>query len=278
MNTYHPFSFTTPSALMIQDWNRANQHNTKVIAGFTTKNGGVSNPPYESLNTGLHVRDEACDVVKNREIVASLCGSELDSWVFADQTHENRIQKVTAGDRGKGARDYSAAFRRTDGLYTKDKDVFLALCFADCVPLYFYDPVNSLIGSAHAGWKGTVKQIGRIMTERWTDEEGSRVSDIQAVIGPSISGGCYTVDDRVINEVRALPFSAESAVCETGAGQYKLDLKEVNRLLLTHCGIPEENISVSGLCTETERDLFFSHRRDKGKTGRMMSFIGMKEA
>lgn len=144
--------------------------------------------------------------------------------------------------------------------------------------MYFYDPVKSIIGAAHAGWKGTVKQIGRIMTERWVNEEGSRLTDIQAVIGPSISAGSYTVDDRVINEVRALPFTAESAICETEKGQYQLDLKEVNRLLLIHCGIPEENISVSGLCTERERELFFSHRRDKGKTGRMMSFIGMKEA
>ncbi|MDF4187370.1 laccase domain-containing protein, partial [Ligilactobacillus salivarius] len=82
MNTYHPFSLTTPSALMIEDWNCVNQLNTKVIAGFTTKNGGVSNPPYESLNTGLHVRDEAHDVVTNREVIASLCGTDLDSWVF----------------------------------------------------------------------------------------------------------------------------------------------------------------------------------------------------
>ncbi|APH50234.1 MULTISPECIES: peptidoglycan editing factor PgeF [Bacillus] len=278
MNTYHPFSLTTPSALMIEDWNCVNQLNTKVIAGFTTKNGGVSNPPYESLNTGLHVRDEAHDVVTNRGVIASLCGTDLDSWVFADQTHENRVRRVTAGDKGKGARDYSSAFRGTDGLYTKDANLFLALCFADCVPLYFYDPVKSIIGAAHAGWKGTVKQIGRIMTERWVNEEGSRLTDIQAVIGPSISAGSYTVDDRVINEVRALPFTAESAICETEKGQYQLDLKEVNRLLLIHCGIPEENISVSGLCTERERELFFSHRRDKGKTGRMMSFIGMKEA
>ncbi|MDF4187355.1 laccase domain-containing protein, partial [Ligilactobacillus salivarius] len=123
-----------------------------------------------------------------------------------------------------------------------------------------------------------VKQIGRIMTERWVNEEGSRLTDIQAVIGPSISAGSYTVDDRVINEVRALPFTAESAICETEKGQYQLALTEVNRLLPIPRGIPEANPSVSGLCTERERELFFSHRRDKGKTGRMMSFIGMKEA
>ncbi|MDL5141313.1 peptidoglycan editing factor PgeF [Bacillus atrophaeus] len=278
MNTYHPFSLTTPSTLMIQDWNQTNQKNAKIIAGFTTKNGGVSKPPFESLNTGLHVHDKDADVVENRKKIAGLFDTDLQSWVFADQTHEHHVRKVTHEDGGKGAREYSSAFKATDGLYTSEKNVFMALCFADCVPLFFYDSVRSLVGIAHAGWKGTVKQIGREMVKRWTDEEGSRLSDIQAVIGPSISAGCYTVDDRVITEVNALPFSAEHAVNKTGPGQYQLDLKELNRLILIESGISNENISVSGLCTEKEHPLFFSHRRDQGKTGRMMSFIGMKEA
>lgn len=121
---------------MIEDWNCVNQLNTKVIAGFTTKNGGVSNPPYESLNTGLHVRDEAHDVVTNREVIASLCGTDLDSWVFADQTHENRVRRVTAGDKGKGARDYSSAFRGTDGLYTKDANLFGPLFCGLCALVF----------------------------------------------------------------------------------------------------------------------------------------------
>ncbi len=95
MNTYHPFSLTTPSTLMIQDWAQTNQNNKKVIAGFTTKNGGVSQKPFESLNTGLHVHDKDADVVKNREYIADMFNTDLQSWVFADQTHDNRVQKVT---------------------------------------------------------------------------------------------------------------------------------------------------------------------------------------
>ncbi len=186
MNTYHPFSLTTPSTLMIQDWVQTNQNNKEVIAGFTTKNGGVSQKPFESLNTGLHVHDKDADVVKNREYIADMFNTDLQSWVFADQTHDNRVQKVTQRDRGKGAREYHTALKATDGLYTNEKNVFLALCFADCVPLFFYDPVKSLVGVAHAGWKGTVKQIGREMVKQWTEKEGSNPSDIYAVIGPSI--------------------------------------------------------------------------------------------
>ncbi|GEK24510.1 peptidoglycan editing factor PgeF [Bacillus spizizenii] len=278
MNTYHPFSLTTPSTLMIQDWTQTNQNNREVIAGFTTKNGGVSQKPFESLNTGLHVHDKDADVVKNREYIADMFNIDLQSWVFADQTHDNRVQKVTQRDRGKGAREYHTALKATDGLYTNEKNVFLALCFADCVPLFFYDPVKSLVGIAHAGWKGTVKQIGREMVKQWTEQEGSNLSDIYAVIGPSISGACYTVDDRVMDAVRALPVSAERAVNQTAQAQYQLDLKELNRLILIDSGLANEQISVSGLCTESEPSLFYSHRRDQGKTGRMMSFIGMKEA
>lgn len=124
MNTYHPFSLTTPSTLMIQDWAQTNQNNKEVIAGFTTKNGGVSQKPFESLNTGLHVHDKDADVVKNREYIADMFNTDLQSWVFADQTHDNRVQKVTQRDRGKGAREYHTALKATDGIYTNEKMYF----------------------------------------------------------------------------------------------------------------------------------------------------------
>ncbi|MDJ1631695.1 laccase domain-containing protein [Bacillus velezensis] len=85
----------------------------------------------------MHVRDEAHDVVTNREVIASLCGTDLDSWVFADQTHENRVRRVTAGDKGKGARDYSSAFRGTDGLYTKDANLFWLFVLRTVCPCIF---------------------------------------------------------------------------------------------------------------------------------------------
>lgn len=110
----------------------------------------------------------------------------LSDWVFADQTHEDRILKVTKEQRGRGSLHYHEALPGTDGLYTSETNMMLALCFADCVPLYFLAPQNGLIGTAHAGWKGTVKQIGAKMVDVWVSQEDAKADHIQVVIGPSI--------------------------------------------------------------------------------------------
>ncbi|MBU8786335.1 MULTISPECIES: peptidoglycan editing factor PgeF [Bacillus] len=278
MSTYKPFRLDAPSLLLIEDWDQPAEAGGAITAGFTTKNGGESKPPFQSLNTGLHVQDDERHVEKNRKKIAGFLQTDLRNWVFADQTHEDRIQKVTREHEGRGAFQYDTALEATDGLYTNEKNLFLALCFADCVPVYFYDPVRSLAGVAHAGWKGTVKGIAGKMVETWVTREGSNPGDIQAVIGPSIGACCYTVDDRVINKVKQLPLQeVDKAFLPAEEGEYSLELKEVNRQLLIHAGIPDAQIKVSSLCTSCERSLFFSHRRDRGKTGRMMSFIGLKE-
>ncbi|ASB89704.1 laccase domain-containing protein [Bacillus sonorensis] len=278
MSTYKPFRLDAPSILLIEDWNQTAKTGGALTAGFTTKNGGESEPPFQSLNTGLHVQDHERHVANNRKKVAEILQTDLNEWVFADQTHEDRIQKVTHEHRGRGALRYETALAATDGLYTNETNLFLALCFADCVPVYFYDPVRSLVGIAHAGWKGTVKGIAGKMIETWKSREGSNPGDIHAVIGPSIGACCYTVDDHVISKVRQLPLQEQDrAFVQIKEGEYRLELKEVNRQLLLHAGIPDGQIKVSSLCTSCERSLFFSHRRDRGKTGRMMSFIGLKE-
>lgn len=269
----NPFVQKNEAALLFDKWSQ-----DEVLCGMSTRNGGVSHFPFQTLNTGLHVFDRNEDVVKNRELVAQNLGIPLHSWVFADQTHENSIRCVTYEDAGKGSKTYDAALKATDGLYTNVKNLVLALCFADCVPLYFYDPAKSLAGIAHAGWKGTVLQIGKKMVKIWETAEGSRLEDIQAAIGPAIGSCCYKVDERVIEKVNQLPFQTESAIAEANSTEYMLNLKELNRLILLDAGIKEQNITVSPLCTSCESELFFSHRRDKGKTGRMMSFIGFKEA
>lgn len=273
MNRLAPFIQKNKDSLLFDKWSQGG-----VLCGMTTKNGGVSHFSFQSLNTGLHVFDTKENVVKNRGLVARNLGTPLDSWVFADQTHDHTIKRVMLEDAGKGSTSYDTALKATDGLYTKEKNVVLALCFADCVPLYFYDPAAALVGIAHAGWKGTVLQIGKRMVDIWKTAEGSRQNDIQAVIGPSIGSCCYKVDEHVIRYVDQLPIQTESAITEVNNSEYMLNLKELNRLILLDAGMKEENITVSPLCTSCEKELFFSHRRDKGKTGRMMSFIGFKEA
>lgn len=278
MNTYNPFRLDAPSMLLIEEWNQTAETGGAVTAGFTTKNGGESEPPFHSLNTGLHVQDHEQHVINNRKQIADILKTDLHDWVFADQTHEDRIQKVMVGDRASGAFRYDTALKATDGLYTDRPNLFLALCFADCVPVYFYDPVRSLAGIAHAGWKGTALGIAASMVDTWVSREGSNPADIHAVIGPAIGACCYTVDDHVIDKIRNLPLQQEDkAFLTIKEGEYRLELKEVNRQLLVHAGIPNSQIKVSSLCTSCEHSLFFSHRRDRGKTGRMMSFIGLKE-
>lgn len=277
-HNYDPFQQKSPYAMMIHDWTNMTCSGKEVLAGFTTKNGGFSLSPYQSLNTGLHVGDDASSVQLNRQVIADATAVPLSDWVFADQTHEDRIKKVTKEQRGKGSLHYHEALPGTDGLYTSERNIMLALCFADCVPLYFLAPQHGLIGTAHAGWKGTVKQIGAKMIELWVNQEGAKTDQIQVVIGPSIGSCCYIVDGVVLNQVKQLPFLTEDVYSEISQGQYKLDLKTLNKNVLLHAGMKEENIHVSSMCTSCNDQLFFSHRRDQGKTGRMMSFVGFKEA
>lgn len=247
-----------------------------VTAGFTTREGGVSNGYFSSLNLGLHVGDEEAAVHENRRILASRLHFPLHTWICSEQVHDNKVERVGEAERGKGVFSYVDGVPGTDGIYTGESGVFLSSCYADCVPLYFYAPKRQLIGLAHAGWKGTAKGVAREMLRKWKQDEGVSPSDVLAAIGPSIGGCCYVVDDRVLEEMRQ-QLQGDVPHKVISKGQYALDLKEINRLIFLQEGIKEENIAVSSFCTSCEETLFFSHRRDQGKTGRMLSFIGFKE-
>ncbi|WML49334.1 peptidoglycan editing factor PgeF [Neobacillus sp. PS3-34] len=269
-----PFILKNDSFLLIDSWM---DKYPGLIAGMTTKNGGYSKNEFESFNMGFHVNDNPEAVCANRKHLAELLAFPLESWAGAEQTHDVTVQKVTSGDRGKGASSYGTSFKATDAFYTDEKGILLTLCFADCVPLFFIAPHRNMIGTAHAGWKGTVNEISRHMIEAWKNE-GIQPEQIFAVIGPSICGKCYIVDERVITFVQNTLEDVEKKPYNTiKAGQYALDLQELNKLLMIKAGIPEANISVTKYCSSCHQDLFFSHRRDHGKTGRMTSFVGWKE-
>ncbi|MDX5475168.1 MAG: peptidoglycan editing factor PgeF [Bacillaceae bacterium] len=268
-----PFQLINSSYLTIPSWQK---EGSNLVVGFTTKSGGVSHGDFSSLNLGLHVNDDESNVQKNKKYVAELLSFSTNKWVGCNQVHDNKIMKVEKEHAGQGVMDESSSIQKTDGIYTKEKDILLTLCFADCVPLYFC--ADNVVGLAHAGWQGTVKQIGPEMIKMLIKEEGIDPANIKVAIGPSISSEHYTVDDKVINAVNPLIHNEEKHLVfkEISKGQYALDLKMLNKLLLLKVGVREENIFVSNYCTSKEKDLFFSHRRDKGKTGRMISFIGMK--
>lgn len=270
---FEPFQKKEEEFFIIEEWN---QLNSNIIAGFTTKNGGYSKGEYHSLNCGFHVGDDTEDVKNNRQHLSNLLGFPIEGWVGAEQTHETQVVKINEIQRGKGSTNYESSIKRTDGLYTNESNTLLTLCFADCVPLYFFAPRHKVIGIAHAGWKGTVNGIAKELVEKWMDE-GIPNTDIRVVIGPSICKDCYVVDDRVINEAKKWVFSTNSLPYhEISDGQYQLDLRKLNQIILEQSGISSRNISVTNYCTSCDQDTFFSHRRDHGKTGRMLSFIGLK--
>ncbi|MEK4565408.1 peptidoglycan editing factor PgeF [Alkalihalobacillus sp. FSL R5-0424] len=253
------------------------QRYTGLTAGFTTRDGGFSHAPYSSFNLGLHVSDSDEDVIDNRQKLADEIAYPLTSWVVGDQVHDSVIKKVTKEDKGSGTQSLQTAIAATDGLYTTETDLLLTSLYADCVPLYFIAPNHHTIGLAHAGWKGTVGQIGPEMVNRWKSDERIAARDIHVLIGPAISGQAYEVNDVVIDAVnQCLDQHDERPYITQANGRFLLDLKKLNKQLLVRSGVPEEQIYVSSICTASD-DRMFSHRADNGQTGRMMSVIGQRK-
>ncbi|WP_338469895.1 peptidoglycan editing factor PgeF [Niallia sp. XMNu-256] len=270
-----PFILKDKEYFHLPDWVRKSPD---LAVGFTTKNGGLSQGKLDSLNMGFHVNDRTNNVCENRQIVAQKLGFPTDHWVGAEQTHEVNIKTISSTDKGKGGNDYESAFSRTDGFITFERGILLTLCYADCVPIYFLHPQSKAIGVAHAGWKGTVGGIAQKMIQNF-QFYGIHPSEILVAIGPSICENCYIVDDYVINLVQNRLEGVESKPYkEVSPNQYALNLKECNKEILISAGVLRENILVTQLCTSCSKDYFYSHRRDQGSTGRMISFIGWKEA
>ncbi|WP_347860659.1 peptidoglycan editing factor PgeF [Salimicrobium sp. PL1-032A] len=246
------------------------QEKDDISIGFTMRQEGCSAYPENSLNMGLHIEDDENLVIRNREMVAEDTGVPLDDWILAEQVHGTEIELVTESDRGRGARDLHTAIQGADGLITNKENTLLAGFYADCVPLYFMDPVTDWIGIAHAGWKGSVNGMAHRMVEAMSSC-GANVETLTMIIGPSISGDVYTVDERVSAQVdeRYRPYVLK----QIGENAWGLDLKELNKRVAMEAGIKEENVFTSSFCTYKEEELFFSHRRDEGQTGRMLGFI-----
>jgi YfiH family protein len=269
-----PFVLKNQSFFSIESWM---EHFPNLVAGFTTKNGGISEGVFENFNLGFHVGDKLEDVCSNRNKLSELLDFPLEYWVGAEQTHNVAIKKITKADRGHGADSYYNAFKGTDGFYTNEEGILLTLCYADCVPLFFISPDHRMIGAAHAGWKGTVNEIARHMIQAW-EHEGISPNRIFVVMGPSICEKCYIVNHHVINFVENILEDVEKKPYNLiKEDQYSLDLHAVNHLILLKAGVPKENILITELCSSCDDTEFFSHRRDLGKTGRMLSFIGWKE-
>ncbi|MFC4557027.1 peptidoglycan editing factor PgeF [Virgibacillus kekensis] len=263
-----PFQQSGQLKLEITRWKKLN---SRLRAGFSTRNGGVSTEPFHTLNLGLHVPDNQDNVVANRKKLAEDIEINLTSWVAGEQIHKTNVQVVENDDQGKGAEHYETSVQGTDGLITNQNGVLCIAAYADCVPLFFFDPSTGYTGIAHAGWKGTVHQIGKELTDTFK-KLGTDVAELLVVIGPCISRDHYEVDENVIKHIPKRYF--DKVATPKANNHYLLDLKQLNVEILLEQGILPENIDVTGYCTFTDESLFFSHRRDNGRTGRMLGYIG----
>ncbi|PYI54565.1 peptidoglycan editing factor PgeF [Paenibacillus flagellatus] len=269
-----------PAFFTIDRWEREYPF---VTAGFTTRKGGVSGGSLASLNCALHVQDDPAHVVENRKRLASALHVPFEAWTCGEQVHGDVVTVVTKDERGRGRAEREDALPGTDALITDRPGVWLTSFYADCVPLYLFDPVRRAVGLAHAGWKGTVLEIAARTVEAMTKTFGSSPADVRAAIGPSIGDCCYEVDGHVIGRIDECldRLGADESVRRTvyrpaeEPGKSMLNLQEMNRQIMIKAGILPTHIEICGMCTGCRTDLFFSHRKEKGSTGRMASWIGL---
>lgn len=240
---------------------------------ITTREDGLSAPPYESLNLGLHVNDDPSSVVRNRSRLAAEMEIAPFYFTFAKQVHGNKIAIISKQMRGSGSTDYETAIEDTDAMITNAEDVCLMILVADCVPILFYDPVKRVIGAAHAGWKGTVQRIASRVVESMTKVYGSNPSDILAGIGPSIGPCCYQVGEEVVSQVES--HLGKEFIKRNPSGETFFDMWEANRAQLLASGIRYADIEVAEICTCCNVDKFYSYRFE-GQTGRFGAGIMLR--
>lgn len=242
--------------------------------GISTRLGGRSKQPFANLNLGLHTGDDAETVWHNRQAFCQALGLAAEKVVTAEQVHGDVVQRVTKTDAGRGARYYHEAIGGIDALITNVPNLPLMLFFADCVPVLIFDPVTQAIGVSHAGWKGTVAKIAQKTLLSMQQCYATKPSDCLVGIGPSIGPCCYEVDEVVIDKLRKSFNQWEELVTST-VDRWQLNLWEANRQQLLEIGVPDNNITVSGICTAENTPLFFSHRAENGRTGRIGAVIAL---
>ncbi|HVJ48209.1 peptidoglycan editing factor PgeF [Desulfitobacterium sp.] len=255
--------------LTLPEWEKCG-----IQIGFSTRWGGVSNAPYESLNLGLHVGDDSEKVLQNRELWFQEWNVAWNDLVIGEQVHDVKVQLVESSDAGRGVRDLRTVLPGVDGLVTTTGLGLMAF-FADCVPVYFYHPILKAVSIAHAGWRGTVgKIIIRVLEE--FRKMGGEPRECWVALGPSIGPCCYEVDEQVVKPFQEA-FEKTPFLKSSRPGHAQLDLWEANRLLLLEEGVRPENIWSASICTACHTDSFFSHRQEGLKTGRMAGWIRRKD-
>lgn len=242
-----------------------------VTHGFTTRMGGVSEGYCSTMNISTTRGDAPEAIEENRKRLARALGVKVEDFTYTHQTHTTNVAVVREEDRGK-------RFMETDGMVTNVPGICLVTFYADCVPLYFVDPVHRAIGLSHSGWRGTVGRMGQVTLEKMKEVYGTRPEEVYAAIGPSICQDCYEVSGDVIEEFQK---SFKKSVLpqlfyKKENGKYQLNLWKANQLVLTEAGVAEQKIAVTNLCTHCNPEILFSHRSTGVKRGNLSALLAIK--
>jgi hypothetical protein len=244
-----------------EQWGNALSH------GVFTRLGGISAPPWDSLNVGSTVGDDLANVSANRARMFAALRLPLERDVTVWQVHGADVAVAKSPPPGR------RWLARADGLITDEEGWALSMRFADCVPILLYDPVRRVAGIAHAGWRGTVNGAGPATVRAMAAIYGCVPADIQAGIGPSIGPERYQVGEEVVEAVHESFGGTDGLIARDSEGSAYLNLWEANRIALAREGVTQ--IEVARICTASRTGEFFSHRAEKGRTGRFGAVISM---
>ncbi|NWF65139.1 MAG: peptidoglycan editing factor PgeF [Chloroflexi bacterium] len=238
-----------------------------VLNAVFTRHGGVSPAPWSSLNLSISVGDDPERVAQNRIRAFRALGRNPAS------IHDVWLVHSTDVVFAESPRRLSDPAPKADILFTDNPDVSLFMRFADCVPLFFHDPQKQVVGIAHAGWMGTLKGVAEVSIQAMQAHYGSAPQDIVVGIGPSIGVDQYEIGEEVAVQFREKYGADSEKIIQMRAGKIHLDLWTANVLQLQKMGV--EQIQVSGLCTATHLDDWYSHRAEKGRTGRFGALLAL---
>lgn len=242
-----------------------------LIHFITTRTGGVSLPPYDTLNLGLHTADNPEHVLANRAALADKTGIPLKQFLYASQVHSGDVKIIDSKSIEEGVLSQNP---RTDATITAIPGICLMVMVADCVPVLLFDPLKRVSAVIHAGWRGTVHQITSNTIRAMVEHFGCDPADILAGIGPSIGPCCYEVGEDVKDFVKKSFGTTDGYLIQKNdTAKPHFDLWYANHKQLTDQGVKPGNIETSELCTLCHSDVFFSSRASGGITGRFAAGI-----
>lgn len=246
-----------------------------VAHGFSTRLGGVSPAPLDSLNLGVGRGDTMENVQENYRRFCAVLGMDDRRAVLSKQIHEDVVRHVTEADAGKGLyrdRDYSSV----DGMVTDVPHLPLVVFSADCNVILLYDPVGRAIGACHAGWRGTALGIAKKTAQEMVQLFGCEARNIRAAIGPAIGQCCFETDEDVPTALREALGEEVAPYITWNGTKYHIDLKAVNALWLRKAGV--ERIDICDHCTACRPDLYWSHRKMGNARGAQIAMIALEVA